>query len=162
MAFVNERISDEERARLQPSFEKWPLDTNGKLLSWTVEREQDVFLYYRWSGRDRRGPNYLGLRRYSDGVPIAMVTAPYKTNPKDAEGHSVFEYTISRLWIAPEFSEQWPHVVQLLRDGLGEFGFAGRRVEGRTVTVEVPEEILVNLRGKFYAVPPERGQLWLS
>ena len=131
MAFVNEYISDENVAKygitqLRDEFHAYRQEK----FYWTRDRERDVYLMQmRFLGRDLEPEDWLlyekgrywAIMLHQEGGSKKLVERPYRI-----------------LWHFDGFSGGWlrcpvppveeqPHVIQLLKEALTAYGYAGMR-----------------------------------
>lgn len=135
MAFVNEKVPQEDLARLRKSLEERPVGGRS-LISWTVDRERDVWLAAEHGG----GPQNVipfEMRRVSDGSHVANFVAQMGSTPDKQGTH----YRLLRFTTALHLCDRVDEILEWVTDGLTRKAFPGPSVPNRKVVVEIPDEL---------------------
>lgn len=134
MAFVNEKISDEDKAKLSSilTFEKisaqaqWIPEYRNPT-RWTVDRERGVYLIFLTGGGREQLPYYvLGL----DGQTVVFNVHDVSQGNHSTGIHGCYE--VHDLHIPPTLESRRDEIKQLLREGLEEYAYFSPFADGGT------------------------------
>jgi len=135
MAFVNEKISDEDKAKLSSilTFEKisaqaqWIPEFSSPRW-WTVDRERGVYLLFLTGGGREQLPYYvLGI----DGQTVVFNVDNVGKGNQSIGIHGCYE--VHDLRIPPALESRRDEIKQLLREGLEEEANFNPMADGGTV-----------------------------
>lgn len=131
MAFVNERMTQEERA----SFEAKAIKNPGNRLSilrpsiWTIDRENNVFLV--WGLKEREEPHYYHfLLSWKDAL------IPVKLGESWTAG-STRKWELRFIEIPENLYEKQDEIIQSLKNALKVYGYSGFPDEPHNKTINI-------------------------
>jgi hypothetical protein len=142
MAFVNERVSKEEQAKLDPAIFYRPYSWNKEPIEayqWTIDRERDAFLIVLdlpGSGGGQ-GDGYIPPYRYAlswKGMVVKFDARGHSTG-NTRNGDAVVTWEVSNICLPDDINAKKPEVLQLIQEAFEETGVGCQREGVLEVTV---------------------------
>lgn len=113
MTFVNERISEEDKAKYKIS--EIPDYPQKHWNSWTIDRDRDCFLLYDGMSHDRPFCYYF---IFSYQGHITKIDVEVKGNGKSPEGVNLTDYDICRVQMSEQLKVRQDEILRMFSEAL--------------------------------------------
>ena len=128
MAFVNERISEEDKVKYK--IENLPDYQYRHWSSWTIDRERDYFLLFNGTSHDRPFCYYFLFSYQGQAV---IIDVALKGNGQSPEGVNLTDYDICRVQISEKLRDKQGEVLQIFAEAVSKSKWGSTSKEQVTI-----------------------------